>query len=247
LTASYEDPRPFVAFPPAEVQRRLTVLFRLLLAIPVSLWLAIVGIAAGLGAIVGWFVALVVGRLPLGLAGLLAGYVELELRVTGYLTFVSDEYPSFSLHPTPSPAGFAFVVTPTRLNRLAVLFRIVLVFPKSVLSALVSQGLRLFSVLSWLVTLTTGRLPLPLHNATCAVLRYRVRTNAYLLMLTPEYPRDLFGDGEPQRSDYGLPSSSGDLLVLSGGEKALIVLFAVLGIVGLRLFRVSPWISPLLP
>ena len=46
---------------------RLTVFFRLLLALPHLIWLALWGIVASLAAIVNWFATLFVGRSPDGL------------------------------------------------------------------------------------------------------------------------------------------------------------------------------------
>ena len=57
-----------MAFAGPAPQRRVTVLFRLLLAIPQLIVLYVLSIVAELVAVVGWFAALFTGRLPGGLA-----------------------------------------------------------------------------------------------------------------------------------------------------------------------------------
>ena len=60
---------------------RLTVLFRLLLALPHFVWLALWTIAAILAAIANWFVALVRGRSAGPLHRFLAAYVRYTIHV----------------------------------------------------------------------------------------------------------------------------------------------------------------------
>jgi hypothetical protein len=50
------------------------------------------------------------------------------------------------------------------------------------------------ALIAWVITLITGRLPAPLHQAYSAVLRYQIRFYSYYWMLTPTYPWQLFGD-----------------------------------------------------
>src|SRR5439155_9251311 len=55
---------------------RLTVFFRLLLAIPHLLWLSLWGLATLFGAIANWFATLFAGTSPAGLHRFLAAYVR---------------------------------------------------------------------------------------------------------------------------------------------------------------------------
>lgn len=55
---------------------RLTVFFRLLLAIPHLIWIALWGIVAVLAAIANWFATLALGRAPEPLHRFLAAYVR---------------------------------------------------------------------------------------------------------------------------------------------------------------------------
>ena len=62
-----------VAFAEPAQQNRLTVLVRIILAIPHLVVLWALGIAAEVVVIICWFAALFLGRLPEGLAGFLTG------------------------------------------------------------------------------------------------------------------------------------------------------------------------------
>jgi hypothetical protein len=112
--------------PPAR-QRRLTVLLRLLLLIPQFIVLAVLGLAAFVVAVIGWFAALVLGRLPEWAATFLAGYLEYSTRVDSSESMLVDRYPPFSFPAPDYPVRIE--LRPGNLNRLAVLLRIFLIIP----------------------------------------------------------------------------------------------------------------------
>ena len=86
-----------VGFEGPAAQRRLTVLFRLILAIPQFIVLYALGIAAEVVGIIGWFGALFTGALPQFAADFLAGVLRWEARVFAYTALLTDQYPPFSL------------------------------------------------------------------------------------------------------------------------------------------------------
>lgn len=90
-------PASFEIADPAAPRDRLTVAFRLLLAIPHFLVLFFVLIAWMLGTIAGWFIILFTGTFPEGLHRFGAGALQWQLRVEAYLYLMVDEYPPFSL------------------------------------------------------------------------------------------------------------------------------------------------------
>jgi Domain of unknown function (DUF4389) len=190
---------------PAE-QRRVTVLFRLILIIPQFFFLALVGIAAEIVLFLGWFGALFTGRLPEFAADFLSGVLRWQARVNAYHLLMTDQYPPFSLEDTDYPVRVA--MRPGRLNRLAVLFRFILVIPASIVVGVVTYGLQTIALfVIWLIVLISGRMPPSLHEAISAVLRYSARVTGYIFMLTSEYPGGLFGDqagpgGQPGTAAY---------------------------------------------
>ncbi len=182
-----------VAFAEPAEQRRLTVLVRIILAIPHLVVLYILSIASEVVALVCWFAALFTGRLPGGLADFQVGYLRWLTRFSAYLFLLTDVYPPFEFAEAQYPVRLR--AEPGPLNRLAVLFRIILVIPAAVVAAVLGYGLSfLVMFVTWLIVLIAGRMPRPLHEALAATVRYHVRVTGYFLMLTARYPGGLYGD-----------------------------------------------------
>lgn len=76
---------------------RLTVAFRIVLAIPHVLAVWALGIAWGLTTIVAWFAILFTGAYPASLYRFGVGVLRWNTRVEAYLLLLRDEYPPFSL------------------------------------------------------------------------------------------------------------------------------------------------------
>jgi hypothetical protein len=231
------------------VQRRgrLSVAFRLLLVLPQAIALYVLSLVGAVVVVLGWFAALALGRLPEPFARYLCHVTRYATRVNAYLFLLTDRYPPFRLSAEDYPVRVA--LAPGRLNRLAVLFRLILVIPASILSSLVATGWLAAAFIIWLVVLVIGRVPSALFDATTAVLRYSMRNTAYGWLVTAAYPWGLFGDrpvptGSPMppappgaaATDPGSaagPAASTQppgLLVLSTGAKLLVALFLVLGV-----------------
>jgi len=182
-----------VAFAEPAPQNRLTVLVRIILAIPHLVVLYALSIAAEVVLIICWFAALFLGRLPEGLGDFLAGYLRWVARVQAYLLLLTDQYPPFALGEVDYPVQI--LLRPGPLNRLAVFFRIILAIPASLLTALVTLGMETIVLfVTWLIVLITGRMPSSLYEAYAAGLRYYLRHTGYLFLLTGTYPWGLFGD-----------------------------------------------------
>jgi hypothetical protein len=230
-----------VAFAGPAPQSRLTVAFRIFLAIPQLIVLWLLGVAAGVITIIGWFGALFTGRLPVFAADFLTGYLRWLSRVYAYNYLLTDVYPPFTLDDADYPV------------RLAVLFRFFLLIPCWIVQAVVSYGaLTIFMFVTWLIVLVTGQMPDAIHQGLAAVLRYQVRTLGFATMLTSAYPGGLFGDPQAPagygaqpgydvqpgyaQAGYGAPAAgpAGGLswrLVLSAAARKLVILFIVLGVV----------------
>jgi Domain of unknown function (DUF4389) len=200
---AYPGPPPALVSPPpilvavadAAPQRRLTVAFRLLLAIPHAFVLYWLGIAAAFVAFLGWWAALFTGRLPQFAVTYLSGYLRWSTRLYGYDLLLTDVYPPFSFEDEAGYPVRVAIPEPQRLNRAAVFFRFFLVLPAGLLAGIVAVGAStLMAFVAWLVTLVAGRLPTSFHLAYVAVLRFQARVHAYWTMLTPAYPGALYGD-----------------------------------------------------
>ena len=220
-----------VAFAEPAHQNRLTVLVRIILAIPHLIVLWALGIAAEIVVIICWFAALFLGRLPEGLAGFLSGYLRWLVRVQAYLLLLTDRYPPFELGPADYPVQLE--LRPGPLNRLAVFFRLILAIPAHIVTMLVVLGMEtIVMFITWLIVLVAGRMPRALHEAIAAGLRYYIRFTGYLFLVTATYPWGLFGDDAPEPA-AGTGWLGGDQpwrLVLSGGAKVLVGVFLAIGV-----------------
>ena len=80
-------------------QPRLVTLFRLLLAIPAFVISYVLIFVMVVIAFLGWFIALVIGRMPKGMRDLSAYCLRYEAQTTGYLMCLTSRYPSLSAGP----------------------------------------------------------------------------------------------------------------------------------------------------
>ncbi|SDL01535.1 DUF4389 domain-containing protein [Streptomyces indicus] len=208
-------------------QRRWTILLRWLLLLPQFIVVGLLSFAAFFVTVAGWFAALVLGRLPEGIYSFLASVLAYRTRVGAGAMLLVDRYPPFSFSAPGYPVQIE--VRPTELNRLAVLFRLILMIPAVIIVALLQYGWAALSWVFWILGIVLGRLPAPVYAATAAVARYQLRTSAYVSLLTPAYPKRLFGDEpEPMQKAH----SATRPLLLGTGAKVLLVVFLVLGLGG---------------
>jgi Domain of unknown function (DUF4389) len=83
--------------PELENRNRVAVGFRLILAIPQLIVVAILGIAALLVWLIALFAVLFTGRWPEGLRTFVVGYIRWVTRVEAYIGLLTDAYPPFRL------------------------------------------------------------------------------------------------------------------------------------------------------
>ncbi len=176
---------------PPENQRRWTVFFRSLLAIPHFIVLGVVSYAALVAGVIGWFALLFTGRNPLH--RFTVGYLRWHARAYAYAWLLTDCYPPFSVEADETyPIDLTLEVG--ALSRLSVLFRIILAIPAYLVVACLMAGASVFGFVGWLITMFRGSLPTPLHDAFRATLRFALRTEAYVLLVQHRFPGGLFGE-----------------------------------------------------
>jgi hypothetical protein len=169
------------------VRPRLTVLFRLFLAIPHFVWIALWTIAVFFVEIVAWFAALILGRLPDPLHRFLAAYVRYALHLFAFLYLVGRRFPGF----TGRLGSYGIdleIEPPARQNRWKTLFRFPLSIPAFILAGALGGVALAIAFLAWWYALATGRMPEGMRNLGAACLRYSAQTYAYYLLVTDRYP-----------------------------------------------------------
>ena len=98
-------------------QRRVTVFFRLILAIPHLFLLYWLYLAAGVVAFIGWWVALFTGRLPQFAVIYLSGVLRWTARVYAYNYLLTDAYPPFTFDDDPTYPVRVAIPEPQRGRR----------------------------------------------------------------------------------------------------------------------------------
>lgn len=174
---------------------RLTVFFRLLLALPHLVWVTLWSIPAVLAAIASWFVTLFTGRSPLGLHNFLAAFVRYTTHVYAYTWLVADPFPGFLGRP-----GYPIDVEidpPEPQNRWVTGFRLVLAIPAFVLTAVLQQVAQVIAFFAWFVALALGRIPAGMRDFSAFCLHYSAQTHGYASLLTDRYPALSMKTDEP--------------------------------------------------
>ncbi len=166
---------------------RLTVFFRLLLALPHLVWVILWGIAAVLAAIAGWFVALIAGRLPDALHRFLTAYLRYQTHVLAFLYLIGNPFPGFVGRAGSYPVDLQ-IPGRERQSRWITGFRLLLSIPALLVSGALGGLVFIAAVLGWFASLVTGRMPGGLQRMGAFSVRYSAQLNAYLLLLTDRYP-----------------------------------------------------------
>jgi hypothetical protein len=82
---------------PPPTQSRLTVFFRVILAIPALLVSGVMNYLVEILAFFAWFVCLALGRMPEGMRNLLAFTIRYHAQTYAYIYLVTDRYPSLNV------------------------------------------------------------------------------------------------------------------------------------------------------
>ncbi len=173
----------------AERRNRLTTFFRLILAIPLAIWLYLYAIVASVALLIAWFAIVFTARYPRGLYDFVAGYTRFITRFTAYISLLCDPYPAFGGSDDASyPVRLEFAGPLERYSRLKTLFRIVLVIPILILRYVMELLLKIGAFAAWVVILVIGKMPRGLFDVMVLANSYMARSDAYIYLLSETYP-----------------------------------------------------------
>lgn len=188
-----------------ERRNRLTAFFRLILAIPLAIWLYLYGIAASIVIIIAWFAIVITGRYPQSLYDFVAGFTRFLTRFTAYAVLLTDPYPSFGGAPDPAyPVRMEFSGPLDPYSRLRTLFRIILAIPILVVRYVMTLMLEIGAIAAWVVIVITGKLPRGLFDLMVLANSYIARSDSYIYLLTETYPP--FQDEQTRAAGTPTPS-----------------------------------------
>jgi Domain of unknown function (DUF4389) len=166
---------------------RLTVLVRLLLALPHLIWITLYTLVAFFVAFANWIVTLIKGRSPQRMHRWLVRYLRYTVYVYSYLYVLANPYPPFHGEERSYPVDLQ-VGGPDGQRRLITAFRLILVIPAFVLSWVLGQVLQVLAVLNWLIAIFIGRVPRGMEQLGLYCLRYQTQVYAYVIVVTDRYP-----------------------------------------------------------
>ena len=168
-------------------RNRLTVFFRLLLAIPLAIWLGLWGIVTYRAGVVAWFAALFTGRVPDGLHAFIARYLRALTHLSAYVLLLADPWPPFGGEQGTYPIDLR-VDPAAPQSRVTVFFRVLLAIPALLLCYVFRLVNQIVAFLGWWYSLFTGHMHGGMRDISAWMLRYELQTYGYLFLLTGRYP-----------------------------------------------------------
>jgi hypothetical protein len=181
-------PFGFETDPPAP-QSRLTVFFRVILAIPHLLVVSVLGYAIGIVTLIAWVAILITGEYPQGLLSFAVNVQHWGARSNGYMYLLTGAYPPFALGPDTSyPVRMTGLGVVEGRNRLTVFFRIFMIIPHLIVLMLLGIALAVVWFVASIVALITGSVPAGMHDFMTGVLRWTTRVTNYAYLFNDDYP-----------------------------------------------------------
>jgi hypothetical protein len=194
---------------------RLTVFFRLLLALPHIVWFSLWTAGVLFVAIFSWFATLINGRPPLFCHNFITAYVRYSAHLGAYISLTANPFPDFVGRPGSYPVDVHLPQEPQEQNRWKTGFRLFLAIPALFVDGTLTGGggrsgssssagvLWTNAFLAWWACLFTGRMPEGLRDLGLYALRYSAQTGAYALLITDRYPdADPFVEPTPAAAPY---------------------------------------------
>src|SRR5215468_3367424 len=114
---------------------RLTVFFRIILAIPHYIWFLLWSIAVVIVAIFNWFATLIMGQPPHGVHRFLCAYIRYTVHLGSYLYLVANPYPGFTGEAGEYPVDVVLPDEPQAQSRWKTLLRLILAIPALIIGS----------------------------------------------------------------------------------------------------------------
>lgn len=194
--------------PQTEPRNKMTVAFRIILAIPHALlvggfvafgsffsWrnqylgmgdFGVLGAVAGICAVISWFAILFANQHPEGLRNLGLMFLRWRVRAVTYMALYRDDYPPFGDADYPATLEITPVEFPR--DKVSVGLRLLYALPHWIVLFFLGIAWALTSIVAWFAILFTGEYPQGLYNFGIGVFRWQTRVVAYTLLLVDEYP-----------------------------------------------------------
>lgn len=166
---------------------RLLIFVKWLLAIPHFIVLYFLTLIAELFIFIAFFAILFTRRFPRGLFNFVVNWLRWQANVNAYAGLLRDEYPPFSWEPGKYPVTLELEY-PDEMNRWLPLVKWLLVIPNLIVFLLFAIVALFLWVIAWFAILFTGSIPKGIFDYLVGIMRWSVRINAYVYLLTDAYP-----------------------------------------------------------
>lgn len=189
-----------------ETRSRLTNAFRIILAIPHLIVAAVWGYFAEILAFIQWFIIVFTGKRNKALWDLQWAWLGYAGRVQGYANLMFDPYPVFGTAPGPVPVSID-IRYDEPADRLTNGLRFIWAIPALLMAIVIGIAFSVVVFISWFAIVITGKHPRGLFDFSLRALRYTLRVNTYVLLMTDTYPK--WESGDPAKTvtpDYWTPS-----------------------------------------
>ena len=194
--------------PQYEDRNRLTVCFRIILAIPQ--WLLVggpgsgvlfspgdavprfgflssffnsgsgaIGLAAWVMSIVSWFAIVFTGKQPRGLWDFSDFFMRWRGNAVAYMALLRDEYPPFGPDDGSYPATFSVADFPETRDRWSVGLRLIYGIPQFIVLFFLGVAWTVTVIIGWFAILFTGRYPEGLYGFGVGYMRWSLRAQPY--------------------------------------------------------------------
>ena len=172
----------------SEKSNKSTALFRLVLIIPIVIILAIISsYAEALSLAVGLLI-LFREKYPKWWFDWNVGITKFTYRIVAYGLLMRDEYPSTD-DDQAVKVDIPYPDVKKDLNRWMPLVKWILAIPHIIILIFIFIAVVFCSVFAWFAILLTGRYPKVIFDFVEGFLRWSLRVNAYMFLLTTdEYP-----------------------------------------------------------
>lgn len=164
-----------------------------LLAIPHLVIAYALGMLRGVLIFIAFFTVLFTRRIPRPLFDMIAMTFRYEWRVTSYALFLREDYPPFDFQPAveddgADPHTVVTITYPDRLSRWKPLYKWLLAIPLYFVLLALGIAAAFVIIAGFFAVLFTGEYPERMRDFLVAVYRYNLRVQAYVGLLTDQYP-----------------------------------------------------------
>ena len=177
-----------------ENRDRVTVLFRGILVFPMFIYLGSLmqawhwGISSVVFTVPVILTLVFRGKYPSYILTFNHAMLELSTRITAYVLFLTDDYPSIERNENVAVL-FPDVEGGKKLSRWQPIFKVIFAIPLIILGIIYTVLSIILSFLAWIHILVTGKYPDPVIKWVIGCIKYWNRLIGYAgVLVTDEYP-----------------------------------------------------------